>query len=84
MGRIFVMKYIEELSAGDSFEFSGSYYVLTSDHKRNGNRQAINLNTGFAKWFDENEIVDICPVYILDEDNNIIALRNTEKQENAL
>jgi hypothetical protein len=73
------MKYLEELDPGDCFDLEDSTYVLSSDYKKNGDRNCISLNTGFNKWISSDSIVDICPVYKLDEENNIVAIKPTEK-----
>jgi hypothetical protein len=75
------MKYIEELSSGDSFLYEDKPYFLTSDFKSNGQRLSYSLKDGFAKWFKNTDIVDLMPVYRLDNDNNIIALKETKKDE---
>ncbi len=79
MGRLFQMKYIEELSAGDTFEVESQHYIVTCDFKSSGHRSCINLKTGQPKWIDPTVIVDHCPIYTLDKDNNIIPLKITEK-----
>lgn len=76
------MKYLEEIATGDSFNHEEQLYIVTSDYKRNGDRLCVNLKTGFGKWLMPNDIVDVCPVYVLDEDNNIVAVRPTEKDVN--
>jgi hypothetical protein len=73
------MKYLEELEPGDSFNWEDKYYIVSSDYKNNGQRDCINLSNGFNKWFKPDEIVEICPIYILDTDNNIISVKPTEK-----
>ena len=76
------MKYIEELEIGDSVEFEGSHYIITTDYTRNKDRMCVNLKTGCSKWFSSDTIVDISPIYCLDEDNNIVAIKPTEKDAN--
>lgn len=73
------MKYIEELSPGDSFISDNNNYLLTSDFKRNGSRLCYDLKSGNPKWFDANAVVDIEPIYILDKDNTIIAIKEVIK-----
>lgn len=73
------MKYLEEIATGDSVSFEDNTYIVTSDYKRNGDRLCVNLKTGFNKWLAANAIVDACPIYVLDEDNNIVAVKPTEK-----
>jgi len=76
------MKYIEELEVGDTFLSGQDNYIVTSDYRKNGSRSCVNLKTGFGKWMEANAVVDICPIYTLDQDNNIVAVKVTEK-ENA-
>lgn len=74
-----MMKYIEELSSGDSFVFDNRNYLLTSDFKKNGSRLSYDLKSGSPKWFEANSVVNIEPIYILDKDNNIIAIKEVIK-----
>lgn len=73
------MKYIEELSIGDSFTLDNKIYILTSDFKSNGQKCCVGLNDGFIRWLSSQETVDVTPIYILDKDNNIIPIKITEK-----
>jgi hypothetical protein len=73
------MKYIEELSPGDSFFADNHNYLLTSDFKKNGCRLSYSLKSGNPKWFEANFVVDVEPIYILDKDNNIIAIKEIVK-----
>lgn len=73
------MKYLEEIATGDSFTYEEQVYIVTSDYKRNGDRLCVNLKTGFAKWLMPNNIVDICPIYVLDENNNVSPIKPTSK-----
>lgn len=75
------MKYLEEIPTGESFSFEDDIYIVTCDYKRNGDRMCVNLKTGFSKWLLPNTTVNVCPVYILDEDNNIVAIKPTEKKD---
>lgn len=77
------MKYLEEIATGESFSFDQSNYIVSSDYKRNGDRMCVNLKTGFCKWLSANTVVDACPIYVLDENNNILAVRPTEKENVA-
>lgn len=74
------MKYLEEVKTGDSFSYEEQVYIATSDYKKNGDKLCVNLKTGFGKWLTPNSIVEISPIYLLDSDNNIIAIRPTEKE----
>lgn len=75
------MKYLEELFPGDSFKLQDQTYILTSDFKKKGDRYCIDLNNGSSRWILGNTIVEMCPVYTLDKDNNIIAIKPTPKNE---
>lgn len=75
------MKYLEELSVGESFQLNNEIFILTSDFKKNGEKSCVNLSNGLFRWITSNTIVEICPTYILDKDNNIIAIKPTVKNE---
>lgn len=74
-GKIGKMKYIEELSSGDTFKSNDKFFLLTSDFKKSGAKLAYCLEDGCAKWFDSQTIVESQPIYILDENNNTIPLK---------
>lgn len=74
------MKYIEELTPGDTFTLNSSIYIVTIDFRKNGSKLCIDLQTGSPRWIDASEIVDFNPIYILDASNNIIPIKNTPKQ----
>ena len=46
------MEYLEELSTGDCFELNGSYYIVTTDFKKNGYKLCLDLKTGYGKWLN--------------------------------
>lgn len=72
------MKYIEELDNGSTFEKSGVIYLLTSDFKKD-HKKAHSLSDGSSRWFKNEEIVDVALLYLLDKDNNFVALKETKK-----
>ena len=74
------MKYIEELSAGDSFQYDNTIYLLTIDFKKNGNRLCFSMTDGSPKWFDSTAIVTQTNLYTLDTINNIIPLKETKNE----
>lgn len=76
------MKYIEELTPGETFSFEDSKFVLTVDFKKNGSRLAYSLIDGSPKWIASDNIVYVEPVYILDENQNICPIFNYQKEEN--
>ena len=73
------MKYIEELSVGDTFTHKDNIFILTADFKKNHQRNCVCLTTGLSRWFEASDIVDLCPVYTLDKQNNVIPMRITSK-----
>lgn len=74
------MKYIEDLSPGDTFEYKNSIYVLTTDFKKNSDKMCVNLKTGSSIWLSGSTLTDISPVYTLDSNNSIIPIKPSEKQ----
>lgn len=75
------MKYIEELSSGQSFLYNNQYYFITSDYKKDGSRLAYTFENGYPQWFKADVITDSVEVYTLDKNNNIIPLKITPKDE---
>lgn len=76
-----MQKYIEELESGDCFKFQDNYWICGSDFKKNGSRSALSLCTGFCRWFEPDSVVIPIQVYTMDKDNNIIAIKETKKDE---
>jgi hypothetical protein len=75
------IKYIEELKNGDFFEFENSIYLLSFDFKKNGDRMAINTKNGQSRWISSSSMIETCELYIMDKDNNIIALKPKDKED---
>lgn len=75
------MKYIEEIEAGDSFLIDDKPYLLTIDFKNSGYKLAYCLENGCPRWVKNTDIVELMPVYKLDKDNNIIAIKETKKHD---
>lgn len=73
--------YIEELDNGDSFILDNDKFVVTCDYKSSGNRLCINLINGSSRWLQANTIVDKVQLFILDKDNNLIAIKETKKDD---
>lgn len=73
------MKYIEELSIGDTFSYNNNIFILTSDFKKNNDRSCVCLTTGQPRWFKSEDVVEACPIYTMDKDNNIVPMKVTEK-----
>ena len=75
------MKYLEELQHGDCFSAGSSNFILTCDSRSGGKRLCINLINGETRWFKSNEIVDKLAIFYTDKDGNIIALKETKKDD---
>jgi hypothetical protein len=73
--------YIEELDNGESFILDNSKLIVTCDHKSNGNRLCIDLKTGSSRWLSGNTIIDKVQLFTLDKDNNLIAIKETIKDD---
>jgi hypothetical protein len=72
------MHYIEELKHGSTFMHNELMYLLTTDFKKD-HRLAYSLKDGSSRWFKDDSIVKESPIYILDINNNIIPIKETEK-----
>ena len=77
------MKYLEELSCGETFVSDNQYWFLTCDFNKNSQRLCYNMNTGYPKWINGDHMVELSPVYALDKDNNIIPITIYNKNENS-
>lgn len=75
------MKYLEELSHGESFTYENNIFLLTSDFKKDDTKLCYNLSSGFAKWIKSDAIVDICPIYTLNKENNIVPIKEYKKSD---
>lgn len=73
------MKYLEELTSGECFEFKDNFFILTQDFKKNGDRSCIQLDTGFSKWLKADSIVKITDIFTMDKDSNIVAIKERVK-----
>ena len=69
------MKYLEELRHGDCFKYNETFFVLTSDFKNNHTKLCYSLIDGNSKWFSDDTIVDLCPMFTTNEDNQIIPIK---------
>lgn len=72
------MKYVEELLPSNCFRYKDDSYLLTNDFRKNGQKLAYSLTTGFCRWFDANTMVDLLPIYGLDADNNLYPIKPME------
>lgn len=75
------MKYLEELTFGDCFKYNNHHYILSSDHKSNGKKMCLCLETGFSNWFNGDIITDITDLFTIDQNNNIIAIKERLKDD---
>jgi hypothetical protein len=75
------MKYLEQLENGECFKYKNKIFLLTCDFKNNNYKLCYNLNNGQSQWISPEAEVETYPIYTLNEDNNIIPLRNYEKIE---
>lgn len=74
------MKYLEELSAGECFRLDESLFLVTCDFKSNGDRLCYSLDKGLPKWIKPNSIIHVDPIYTLNSDNAVVAVKNYDKQ----
>jgi hypothetical protein len=74
------MEYLEELDPGNSFSYRDTYYILSSDFKKNGSRMCLSIKDGSVSWLSGSTIVDIIPLCYLNESNTIIPLRETKNK----
>lgn len=74
------MKYIEELECGDTFLYNNKYFVLSSDFKKNDTKMCVSLSDGFISWLRSDIIIEQVPLYRMDENNNIIAIKKSENK----
>lgn len=74
------MKYIEELEFGETFVYNDKYYVLSADFKKDNSRMCISLNDGFVCWLKPDSIVKLVSLYCMDENTNIIPIKETKNK----
>jgi hypothetical protein len=77
-------KYIEELKHADCFEHQGSLYLVTSDFKKNGERNCVNIKTGCSMWLKGNTIVSEASLYSIDKDNNFYPIKSETNVETLI
>lgn len=70
------MKYIEELTIGDAFKIDNEFFLLTSDFKKDNTRLCCNLNNGLFRWIKNDSIVEISPLYVINEQSAIVSIKN--------
>lgn len=74
------MRYLEELKPGESFRFNHKVFILTCDFKSSGNRLCFCLEDGSPSWLPANSEVENEPIYILDQNNNILPIKKYDNQ----
>lgn len=77
------MKYLEELTGGSCFSYNNKNYLLTKDfRKRAENTEffCIDIKTGFVQWMQGNIIVKEINLYYLDDDKNLIAIKEYDDE----
>lgn len=77
------IKFLEELSGGDVFVLNNSYFALSMDYKKNGDRMCLSLKSGQFQWLAGNTMIDKIPIYTMDIDNNLIAIKETAKNDST-
>ena len=75
------MEYLEELSTGDCFELNGSYYIVTTDFKKNGYKLCLDLKTGYGKWLKPDESVENIDIFTFDKDSNMMPIKERKKEQ---
>lgn len=75
--------YLEMLENGDSFSLDNSIYIVSCDFKKDGSRLCLSIKTGNTRWYPGNTIVKKNQLYTLDKDNNIIAIKESKKQDES-
>jgi hypothetical protein len=79
------MKYLEELNYGDAFLLVNNpveeVFFLTSDYKKSGEKLCYSLKNGSSRWFESNLLVDLLPLYSLDKENNVVAVKPTPRAD---
>jgi hypothetical protein len=77
------MKYVEELSSGDFFQYKNHKFILSSDFKKNKtdfSHRAISIEDGSTIWLDSTEIVDIIDLYHRDKEGNILLVKEYKNE----
>lgn len=77
------IKFLEELKGGDVFVIGNNYFALSMDYKKNGDRMSLCLRSGQFQWLAGNTMVDKVPIYTMDTENNLIAIKETAKNDNS-
>ena len=69
------MKYLEELSHGECFRLNNELFILTSDFRNNDTKLCYSLSSGFPKWLKNDSMIDVCPIYTLSPENNVLPIK---------
>lgn len=76
--------YLEALQNGDAFSLDNDFYIVSCDFKKDGSRLCLCVKTGNMRWYPSNTIVKNIQLYTLDKDNNILAIKESKKQDDAI
>lgn len=80
--RILQMKFLEDLSSGDCFKLEDNFYIVTSDFKLGKHAQSrscVSLKDGTFRWISSNSMVETIPIVSIDQNSNIIPVKETKK-----
>lgn len=69
------MKYIEELTFGDIFEYNKELFILTKDFDNKNNVLCVSIKNGQSRWILNNSIVNVIELYRLDDENNFANIK---------
>jgi hypothetical protein len=79
------MKFLEELSPGECFEFEKNFFILTKDYKTNKQQEklsaCVDIKDGNSRWISGGAIIDLVPLYTIDLENNIIPIKESKKSD---
>lgn len=78
------MKFLEEIIGGDCFLLDSKHFILTSDFKKNKKdnlKLCISLADGTCRWFADNTLVEPVPIFTIDMNGDILAIKETKKQD---
>jgi len=81
---VIMENYLESLNNGDAFSLENNFFIVSCDFKKDGSRLCVCAKTGNTRWYASNTIVNSIQLYTLDKDNNIIALKESKKQDDNI
>ena len=74
------MYYLEQLKFGDCFEYKNEKFILTQDFDNNNKYKCVCLKGGNVRWFESNSMINQIEIYTLDNENNICAIKQRDKE----